>query len=55
MEDGAREVLEELLLAVDRHDLYGKVAYPKHHRAEDVPVLYRLAAAVPAASSSTRP
>jgi sucrose-phosphate synthase len=43
--EGAREVIEEILGAVDRHDLYGQVAYPKQHRAEDVPVLYRLAAA----------
>jgi sucrose-phosphate synthase len=45
MEDGAREVLRDILLAVDRHDLYGKVAYPKHHKAEEVGTLYRLAAA----------
>ncbi len=42
-EDQAR-VLTELLLAVDRHDLWGKVALPKRHRPEDVPQLYRLAA-----------
>lgn len=45
MEKGPREVLTDLLLLVDRYDLYGKVAYPKHHDAEDVPALYRLAAA----------
>ena len=45
MEDGARGVLTDILLAVDRHDLYGHVAYPKHHRPEDVATLYRLAAA----------
>ncbi len=45
LEEGAREVLTELLLAIDRHDLHGVVAYPKHHLPEDVPVLYRLAAA----------
>ena len=45
MEDGAREVLSDILIAVDRHDLYGKVAYPKHHKAEEVATLYRLAAA----------
>jgi sucrose-phosphate synthase len=45
MEDGARDVLRDILLAVDRHDLYGKVAYPKHHKAEEVGTLYRLAAA----------
>jgi sucrose-phosphate synthase len=45
LDEGAKDVIEEILKAVDRHDLYGIVAYPKHHRAEDVPVLYRLAAA----------
>lgn len=44
MDKGARTVLTELLLLIDRYDLYGKVAYPKHHSADDVPVLYRLAA-----------
>lgn len=42
---GARAVLTEILVAIDRYDLYGKVAYPKQHSAEDVPGLYRLAAA----------
>lgn len=38
-----RAVLRDLLVAVDRHDLYGRVAYPKHHDSDDVPDLYRLA------------
>lgn len=45
MEKGPRDVLTELLLLIDRYDLYGKVAYPKHHDSDDVPALYRLAAA----------
>ncbi len=44
MESGAESVLTEILLAIDRWDLYGSVAFPKHHRADDVPILYRLAA-----------
>ncbi|HEY9149065.1 MAG TPA: HAD-IIB family hydrolase [Gammaproteobacteria bacterium] len=44
MDKGAREVLNELLLLIDRYDLYGKVAYPKHHEPNDIPDLYRLAA-----------
>lgn len=36
-----RKVLTELLLLIDAHDLYGQVAYPKSHRPEDVPELYR--------------
>lgn len=42
MDGGAQEVLTELLVAIDRYNLYGKVAYPKHHRGEDVPVIYRI-------------
>ena len=45
MEAVPRNALSELLLAIDRYDLYGKVAYPKHHRPEDVPCLLRLATA----------
>jgi len=45
LDRGARQVLQGLLLAFDTHDLYGAVAYPKQHQSEDVPDLYRLAAA----------
>lgn len=45
LDDGARGVLTELLVLIDRHDLYGLVAYPKHHEASEVPQIYRLAAA----------
>ncbi len=45
LEEGAREVFHELLAAIDRHDLYGKVAMPKHHLREDVAFFYRIAAA----------
>ncbi len=45
MEEGAQEVLTDILLKIDQHDLYGKVAYPKHHLPDDVAVIYRLAAA----------
>jgi sucrose-phosphate synthase len=46
MSDNEREVLTELLLLMDRYDLYGKLALPKKHDPDsDVPVLYRLAAA----------
>lgn len=37
-------VLTELLLEIDKHDLWGKVALPKQHQADDIPQLYRLAA-----------
>lgn len=45
MDSGPKRVLNEVLLLVDRYDLYGKVAYPKHHSPDDVSVIYRLAAA----------
>ena len=45
LEEGAREVFYELLRAVDRYDLYGRVAMPKQHSRDDVPVFYRIAAA----------
>ncbi|ABA59510.1 HAD-superfamily hydrolase subfamily IIB [Nitrosococcus oceani ATCC 19707] len=44
MEKGPRTVLKEILLLIDRYDLYGSIAYPKHHEVDDVPDLYRLAA-----------
>ncbi len=45
LDGGVREVYEEILATVDRHDLYGSAAYPKHHSADEVPVIYRIAAA----------
>ncbi|MDR3370768.1 HAD family hydrolase [Rhodoferax sp.] len=39
----SKTVLNEILLAIDKYDLYGKVAYPKHHKASQVPSLYRMA------------
>jgi sucrose-phosphate synthase len=44
MDKGARHVLINILNLIDTYDLYGSVAYPKHHEPEDVPDLYRLAA-----------
>jgi sucrose-phosphate synthase len=46
MSDNEREVLTELLLLMDRYDLYGRLALPKKHDPDtDIPVLYRIAAA----------
>lgn len=45
LDDGAQEVFHELLVAMDRHDLYGKAVLPKHHQRSQVPEIYRLAAA----------
>ena len=44
MEKGPRAVLTDLLVLIDRYDLYGSIAYPKQHQANDVPDLFRLAA-----------
>jgi sucrose-phosphate synthase len=45
MGDNEREVLTEMLLAMDKYDLYGKMAIPKKHDFEyEVPALYRIAA-----------
>lgn len=44
LDTGAQEVLTDILLTVDQYDLYGKVAYPKHHQPGEVADLYRLAA-----------
>ncbi|KAK3120035.1 hypothetical protein QOZ80_9AG0680060 [Eleusine coracana subsp. coracana] len=41
---GASAVLTAVLKLIDRYDLYGQVAYPKHHKQTDVPHIYRLAA-----------
>jgi len=43
LDSGAQEVLTQLLLQIDQYDLYGRVAYPKHHAADEVPLIYRLA------------
>jgi sucrose-phosphate synthase len=45
LETGARSVMTNILLWVDAYDLYGKVAIPKQHRADEVPQIYRLVAA----------
>jgi len=45
MEDNERDVLTEMLLLMDKYDLYGKMAIPKRHDFEvEVPELYRIAA-----------
>lgn len=41
LHEGAQSVLTELLVVIDRYDLYGKVAMPKHHNPEDVADIYR--------------
>ncbi len=45
MPDNEREVLTEILLLMDKYNLYGKMAIPKKHDTQhEVPELYRIAA-----------
>ena len=45
MEENEQEVLTDMLLQMDRFDLYGKLAIPKKHNfATEVPELYRICA-----------
>lgn len=44
MSSGNANVLTTVLKLIDRYDLYGFVACPKHHKQSDVPDIYRLAA-----------
>ncbi len=39
---GRRKVLTRILLLIDKYDLYGHAAFPKHHSPQEVPQLYRL-------------
>ncbi|MFW5871027.1 MAG: HAD-IIB family hydrolase [Verrucomicrobiota bacterium] len=41
---GRRKVLTRILLLIDKYDLYGHAAFPKHHDPEEVPQIYRLTA-----------
>ena len=45
MPDNEKEVLTEMLLLMDKYNLYGKMAIPKRHDTNlEIPELYRLAA-----------
>ncbi|KAG0560445.1 hypothetical protein M758_10G176100 [Ceratodon purpureus] len=44
MSGGNAAVMTTVLKLIDKYDLYGQVAYPKHHKQCDVPEIYRLAA-----------
>ncbi|RMF41748.1 MAG: glycosyltransferase, partial [Planctomycetota bacterium] len=41
-----QSIINNILYLIDRYDLYGSIAYPKQHAPQDVPELYRLAAAL---------
>jgi sucrose-phosphate synthase len=38
-----RDLFQQVFELVDRFDLYGQVAYPKQHRGEQIPAIYRWA------------
>jgi sucrose-phosphate synthase len=44
MPPGNANVLTTVLKLIDKYDLYGSVAIPKHHNQADVPEIYRLTA-----------
>lgn len=44
LDKGARTVFKNILLLIDNYDLYGRIAIPKSHRAEEVSEIYRLVA-----------
>ncbi|KAG8378558.1 hypothetical protein BUALT_Bualt08G0149400 [Buddleja alternifolia] len=44
MSNSSSSVLTTVLKLIDKYDLYGQVAYPKHHTQPEVPEIYRLAA-----------
>ena len=45
LDEGAQEVFRTLLVTIDRYDLYSMVSMPKHHSRDQVPLIYRIAAA----------
>ena len=44
LEQQQRDQFQQIFELVDHFDLYGRVAYPKQHRADDIPAIYRWAA-----------
>lgn len=44
VDPAARKILREVIALIDDYDLYGKVAYPKHHSNSVVPEIYQIAA-----------
>jgi len=44
LEKQQRDVFQQIFELVDKYNLYGKVAYPKKHRRDQIPAIYRWAA-----------
>jgi hypothetical protein len=51
MHNMSAAVLTSVLTLIDEYDLYGQVAYPKHHKYSEVTGIYRLAARTKVSSS----
>ncbi len=45
LEKQQRDIFQQIFELVDRYDLYGKIAYPKQHRRDQIPAIYRWASA----------
>ncbi len=45
MAPGSQKVLTQVLKLIDSYDLYGSVAYPKHHTQKDISDIYLFSAA----------
>ena len=43
LEKQQRDIFQQIFELVDKYDLYGKIAYPKQHRREQIPSIYRWA------------
>lgn len=43
VDSSARKILREVIALIDDYDLYGKVAYPKHHNNSEIPEVYQIA------------
>ncbi|MFW5990100.1 MAG: HAD-IIB family hydrolase, partial [Campylobacterales bacterium] len=43
LDAGAKRVLQRTLRLIDKYNLYGKVAYPKTHEPDDIPLFYAYA------------
>lgn len=43
MAAGSQKVMMQVLKLIDAHNLYGSVAYPKHHTQADITDIYRFA------------
>jgi len=44
MDEAQQDIMIELLLDIDRYDIWGKIAIPKHITQDDIPALYQIAA-----------